>query len=402
LTNSVTFPVALGGSGQTIDDSTSPTAGLGNGGHRTRFVPALSQTVVMAQTAADKATSALASRDAAASSQTAAAGSATSASGSATTATTKASEAASSASSAATSASAAASYAVGTISDSTALVMGSVDTTKRVRMEADTNVPTASTVVLTAPGVSGTMALLSDIPNPTITYNAVSTATTLGAANARQLHDCTGAITVSFAAAATLASGWFAYIRNAGTSIVVLDPSGAETIDGAATLSLFPGQTRFLQCNGTVLRTILIDNGSADSFVSVHTPNGYGTTNTKIRRFTTVLTATGTAIAYADSATLGGSFTINEPGVYTIYASDVTATITYSGVSVNAASLVTDINGIPIANRVCMAWNGTAGNSVVQTGATVRLAVGDVIRAHAGGTGNGGNEIQFNIRKISA
>ena len=58
MANSVTFPVGLGGSGITIDDSSNPGVGLGNGGHKTLFVPALSQTVIMAQTAVTSATNA--------------------------------------------------------------------------------------------------------------------------------------------------------------------------------------------------------------------------------------------------------------------------------------------------------------------------------------------------------
>lgn len=45
---SVTFPVSLGGDGSTVSDDASPTTGLANGGHRTRFVPALAQLVAVA------------------------------------------------------------------------------------------------------------------------------------------------------------------------------------------------------------------------------------------------------------------------------------------------------------------------------------------------------------------
>lgn len=45
---SVTFPVNLGGDGSTVSDDANPTTGLANGGHRTRFVPALSQFVIVA------------------------------------------------------------------------------------------------------------------------------------------------------------------------------------------------------------------------------------------------------------------------------------------------------------------------------------------------------------------
>lgn len=50
MTNSVTFPVSLGGDGSTVTDDDNATTGLGNGGHRTRFVPAMGQVVAVANT----------------------------------------------------------------------------------------------------------------------------------------------------------------------------------------------------------------------------------------------------------------------------------------------------------------------------------------------------------------
>lgn len=48
MTNSVTFPPKLGGDGSTVTDDDNATTGLGNGGHRTRFVPAMGQIVAIA------------------------------------------------------------------------------------------------------------------------------------------------------------------------------------------------------------------------------------------------------------------------------------------------------------------------------------------------------------------
>lgn len=56
MANSVTFPPSLGGSGLTVTDDSSPTTGLANGGHRARFVPALSQVVAVAGNTVTKAT----------------------------------------------------------------------------------------------------------------------------------------------------------------------------------------------------------------------------------------------------------------------------------------------------------------------------------------------------------
>lgn len=45
---SVTFSVSVGGDGSTVTDDANATTGLANGGHRTRFVPALGQIVAVA------------------------------------------------------------------------------------------------------------------------------------------------------------------------------------------------------------------------------------------------------------------------------------------------------------------------------------------------------------------
>jgi len=50
MTNSVTFPTSLGGDGSTVTDDDNASTGLGNGGHRTRFVPAMGQVVAVANT----------------------------------------------------------------------------------------------------------------------------------------------------------------------------------------------------------------------------------------------------------------------------------------------------------------------------------------------------------------
>lgn len=55
---SVTFSPSVGGDGSTVTDDANATTGLANGGHRTRFVPALSQTVAVAANTVTQATNA--------------------------------------------------------------------------------------------------------------------------------------------------------------------------------------------------------------------------------------------------------------------------------------------------------------------------------------------------------
>ena len=53
-------------------------------------------------------------------------------------------------------------------------------------------------------------------------------------------------------------------IRNkgTGTTVVALDPNGSETIDGATTMHLFPGEVRLIICDGSNFNTIMLNAGS--------------------------------------------------------------------------------------------------------------------------------------------
>ena len=98
---SVTFSASVGGDGSTVTDDGNPSTGLDAGGHRTRFVPCLAQTVAVAAYTVGRATAAASSASAAATSASNAASSASAAAGSASSAASSASAAAGSASSAA-------------------------------------------------------------------------------------------------------------------------------------------------------------------------------------------------------------------------------------------------------------------------------------------------------------
>ncbi|MEN9885538.1 MAG: hypothetical protein RL758_116 [Pseudomonadota bacterium] len=59
--SSVYFDPAVGGNGSTVSDDANPSTGLADGGHRTRFVPALAQVVAIAGNTVTKAQEAAAS-----------------------------------------------------------------------------------------------------------------------------------------------------------------------------------------------------------------------------------------------------------------------------------------------------------------------------------------------------
>jgi hypothetical protein len=240
---------------------------------------------------------------------------------------------------------------------------------------------------------------------PTTVYRFARTSNTiLGTADRGYLIDITsGTFSQTFTAAATLTAGWFCWIRNSGSGDITLDPNASETINGATTLTLSANKTALVQCDGTGFYAVVADGIVGDHGVWVHTGNGHGSTNTFIRRFTTTVSSTGTAITYADSATLGASFTINTPGVYAITYSDYyTGALQNFGVSLNSTQL-SAIAGITAAHRIGMTTSIGAGLSNVLT-IVALLAAGDVIRPHDAGSNNAASAAHsyFQIRKIAS
>jgi hypothetical protein len=137
------------------------------------------------------------------------------------------------------------------------------------------------------------------------------------------------------------------------------------------------------------------------STVRLQAGNGYGSTNTAIRRFLTVVTNIGSDITYADSATLGASFTINSSGVYAIsYTSTFGAQIEF-GLSLNSASLSTAFASLTIDER--LAGDSTvAANYYANVAITPYLAAGSVIRPHtAVATADGGAGQLFTITRVA-
>ena len=137
--------------------------------------------------------------------------------------------------------------------------------------------------------------------------------------------------------------------------------------------------------------------GNTTAEVEVHTGNGHGSTNTKIRRFSTVLTDVGGDIDYAESSTLGSSFTINQDGIYAIDYVENGAVVTQFAISKNASDLTADPNTLDPSER--LGRNNATGFGHI--GAIVKLSSGDVIRAHTNAAGNDTTDsVQFRIVQL--
>jgi len=146
----------------------------------------------------------------------------------------------------------------------------------------------------------------------------------------------------------------------------------------------------------------LTRSSAVQSVVRLNTANGFGSTNTSIRRFTNTVTNQGTDITYADSATLGASFTINTSGIYAISHSDSFASGTGAfGVSLNSTQLSTGIQSITISDVLAFSFVPTANNSL-SVATTLFLTTGSVIRAHTGTSNAGGAGVTlFTIVRVS-
>lgn len=80
----------------------------------------------------------------------------------------------------------------------------------------------------------------------------------LGVADTRKLIDCSGTFTVTFAAPATLTSGWYAVLRNTGTGDITVSHTSGN-IDGLTSYVMYPGEARLFQCDGSTVRSQVLN-----------------------------------------------------------------------------------------------------------------------------------------------
>lgn len=190
-----------------------------------------------------------------------------------------------------------------------------------------------------------------------------------------------GSASADFATPLPVAEGGTGATASTGSGNVVL--SASPTLTGTVTFASPPAIT------------------AVQSMVQLHTSNGHGSTNTKIRRFSTVITNQGSDITYADSASLGGTFTINTNGVYAISYTDQWDAGQWFGLSLNSNQLTTDNTSITAAHRLGVVNSGGA-NVTEMVSNTVYIASGGVVRAHTNGNASGSNTsfVNFTITRV--
>jgi hypothetical protein len=204
------------------------------------------------------------------------------------------------------------------------------------------------------------------------------------------------------------------------TTITSFDSIGVGTwiglqFDGALTLThnstdlILPGGANIITAAGD--EAIFVEYASGDwrcvsytrattSRIRLDTANGYGSTNTVIKRYTTVTESVGGDITYTDSAANGASFTINASGVYAITMRAQSAGTIVTGVSVNSASLTTAITSLT-GDQVLTSSSSPAANTG-SCSVTAFLDAGDVVRPHTTGAASSSNASEsFIIVRVS-
>lgn len=274
--------------------------------------------VSLATTQANNAASSASTATTQAGTATTQAGIATTQAGIATTqagiATTKAGEAATSAAEAAASAASISSGPVTSVNGMTGVVTGLQD-----ELVSGTNIKTVNSTSLLGSGdvavqstlvsgtniktVQGTSLLGSGDVSIGVSRSTRTSNTILGTADKGYFIDITsGTFTQTFTAAATLANGWWCYIRNSGTGDITLDPNSSEQIDGLTSYVMYPGETRLIQCTGSAFFSFIISG-----FYKTFTSTGTFTTPPGYRLFEGLLWSGGSSGQRAsNSASLAG------------------------------------------------------------------------------------------------
>ena len=150
--------------------------------------------------------------------------------------------------------------------------------------------------------------------NQAISITTLNSSYTLNISERAKLINWNGASgTIGFAASSTLGADWFCYIRNSGSSNISLDPNLVETINGATTLTLAPGNSCMIICDGTNFYTVGLSQTSASGAFDYLSIDVSGTGNYTLATFEL------NRVSYNLIGTLTGNRTIIVPATVQQY-----------------------------------------------------------------------------------
>lgn len=199
-----------------------------------------------------------------------------------------------------------------------------------------------------------------------------SISTTLIAADRASLRifSASGAVTCSLPTAVGLGDGWFACISNQGSGTVTIDPNSTETIDGALTKDIAPGESTYIVTDGANWVTVGYGRSTQFQFTKLVYPIAVGTpfTLTSVQAENKLLEFTGILTAAA---------TVNVPAVVAIYYVECSYTGAYALTIKTAAGTGVNLNA---GDRSILYCDGTN----VTSAQTASVAVSNISGGVAG------------------
>ena len=152
--------------------------------------------------------------------------------------------------------------------------------------------------------------------------------------------NCTTALTLNLTAAATLGNQHLFYVMANGGAITI-DPDGAETVNGSATLVLSDGETAVVVCTGSAFLAavsgVIFPAGTLMLFQQTAAPTGWTKETThddKALRIVTGSVSSGGATAFSSvfgSAKTAGGTTLTKAQLPDPLTSAANATVVTSG-----------------------------------------------------------------------
>lgn len=129
--------------------------------------------------------------------------------------------------------------------------------------------------------------------------------------------------------------------------------------------------------------------GAGTDYAYLENGNGYGSTNTKIRRYSNDRGSSG--ITVTQSATNGDSMTVASTGMYAACTADAAigiADVAPIGITVNDTAMTTNISSMDYSQGVRAYFNVTTNDEPSHVCTIFYLTSGDIVRSHHNATAN--------------
>jgi len=129
--------------------------------------------------------------------------------------------------------------------------------------------------------------------------------------------------------------------------------------------------------------------GAGTDYAYLENGNGYGSTNTKIRRYSNIRGSSG--ITVTQSATNGDSLTVASTGMYAACTADAAigiADVAPIGITVNDTAMTTNISSTDYSQGTRAFFNVSTNDEPSHVCAIFYLTAGDIVRSHHNATAN--------------